>query len=142
MKNQGMNKYRKPNAFLYFLFRLVSKIISIFFFNLKIERNELKKVKGPYVIIANHESIIDFICLANVNKNRHHFVLSNSFYNSINIKFIFDGIRAIPKQQFQTTPTDLKLMKRDAISLTMSDVSFYTKLKNTFLKKTNKLTVG
>ena len=41
--------------------RYFVKLIAKFKFNLKIEKNEIKKLKGSYVVIANHESSIDFI---------------------------------------------------------------------------------
>lgn len=102
---------RKPNIFLYRLFRLISLIICKLFFNLKFKRNEIKNKKGPYVIIANHESAIDFLPMCCANINRMQFVISNSFYQSLKINKLIKSCGVIPKQQFQTTMVDLRKMK-------------------------------
>lgn len=109
----GVNyKTKKPSVFYYGLFRILSLILSKFAFNLKVQRNEIKNKKGPFLVIANHESFIDFINLAACNRNRMHFVVSNSFYQSLPINPILKRTGVIPKQQFQTTMEDLKKMKR------------------------------
>lgn len=110
-KKKNVNKYKKPNWFIYHFFRFLCVLISKFIINTKIEKNELKKVKGPYVIIANHESVIDFINIAIINRNRIHFVMSSSFYHGMKLNPYLKLIRVIPKQQFQTLPSDLKAMK-------------------------------
>ena len=106
------NKYKKPNPFVYGIFVFLCKIISKFKFKLKIKRNELKGKKGPYIVIANHESAIDFINLAAAVKKRVHFIISYSFYSTVGIRGIMDACGLIPKQQFQTTPLEIKKMKQ------------------------------
>ena len=105
------NKFKKPNWFLYFIFRLLSKIISKLKFNLKIQRNDIKKVKGPYILLCNHESVIDFLNIVCCTKRRFTIVISNSFYQSLKINPLIRRLQVIPKQQFQTTPIDIKKMK-------------------------------
>lgn len=107
-----MKKYKKPNFFVYGLFKLISKFLSKFVFNLKVVRNETKGVKDSYVIIANHESAIDFIALAAASKRRVNFVISNSFYQSLPINPLLTACGVIPKQQFQTTISDMRKMKQ------------------------------
>lgn len=102
--------YKKPNWFIYLIFVLCSKFYSRFVLNLKIKRNEMKKHKGSCVVIANHESVIDFMTLA-ANFPKSHFVISSSFYNTLPIQKLMDSVGVIPKQQFQTSPKDLKMMK-------------------------------
>ena len=110
MKN-NKNKFKKPNVILYGLVLFVAKIITKVKFNLKIEKNEVKKAKGPYIIIANHESIIDFINMVCCTNRRLTFVISNSFYQSMKIQKLLKMFGVISKQQFQTNPSDLKKMK-------------------------------
>ena len=110
MKNTT-NNYRKPNPIIYGIFTFMSIILSWLKFNLKIEKNELKGVKGPYVVIANHESALDFVNVARAIKKRAHFVISNAFYNTFPFRFIVERVGLIPKNQFQTMPSDLKKMK-------------------------------
>ena len=108
MKSYEVNK---PNVFFYGIFRIASLIASAFLFNLKVKRNEIKNKKGRYIVIANHESFIDFINLCSCNRNRMHFIVSNSFYQSLPINPILKKCGVIPKQQFQTSIEDLKKMK-------------------------------
>lgn len=107
-----MNKSNKPNFFIYGVFKLTSKIISKYIFNLKVVRNELTKKDNSCVIVANHESAIDFIALAGASKHKINFVISNSFYQSLKINPFLKSCGVIPKQQFQTTISDLKKMKK------------------------------
>ena len=102
---------KKPNIFVYGLFKMLSDIISKLFFNTKFIRNEIKNKKGPYVVIANHESMIDFLPLCSANINRMQFVISNSFYQSLKINKLIEACGVIPKQQFQTSMVDLRKMK-------------------------------
>lgn len=112
MKKRGEQKFKKPNLFVYAIFYTLSKILSKLVFKLKVYRNELKKVKKPYIIIANHESSIDFITLAGSIRRRLNFVISNSFYQSLKVNPFLKACGVIPKQQFQTNPSDMKKMKR------------------------------
>lgn len=106
------NKFQKPNPVVYFIYRLICKFIAKFIFNTKILRNEAKGVKGSYIVLANHESQIDFINLSVAMRRRTHMVISNSFYQTLSIKPLLDMIKVIPKQQFQTSPADIKKMKK------------------------------
>ncbi len=101
----------RQNMFFYRIARIVSWIVATFIFKRKILRNEIKGKKGPFVIIANHEAALDFVNLIGVTKKPMRFVISNSFYNSLPLTKFFDKIGVIPKQQFQTTASDMKKMK-------------------------------
>lgn len=108
MKKKG---YKKPSWFIYhFIFKVGSKFYAKFKLNLKVLRNEVKRKKGPYVVIANHESVIDFMTLGSIMP-RSNFVVSSSFYNTMPIKKLMKKSGVLPKQQFQTSPSDLKRMK-------------------------------
>ncbi|MBP5342425.1 1-acyl-sn-glycerol-3-phosphate acyltransferase [bacterium] len=108
--------YIKPNPIYYSLTRFASNILSKIYFKRKIIRNELKGVKGPALIIANHECALDFVNLIGAFKDRVTFVISKSFYESLSINPILKKIGVIPKQQFQTNISTLKKMKYAADS--------------------------
>lgn len=110
MKNKK-KKYSKPNAIIYSIFLFGCKIISALKFNLKIKKNELKNVKGGFVVIANHESALDFVNLARAMKRRTHFVISNAFYKTFPLSSVVEKLGLISKNQFQTAPSDLMKMK-------------------------------
>ena len=63
------------------------------------------------MLIANHECALDFVNLIGATKRPMSFVISNSFYNTLPVKGIMDQIGVIPKQQFQTSVSDLKQIK-------------------------------
>lgn len=109
MKKKSILK--KPNIFAYAIFHYGCKIFAKLKYNLKIIRNDLKRVKTPYVLLANHESGIDVVTLSGAIKRRAHFIISNSFYHTLGMRWCLDACGLIPKQQFQTNGTDMKKMK-------------------------------
>ena len=105
-------RYQKPNLFCYRLAQVVSWFVATFLFGRKILRNELKGVKGPYVVIANHEAALDFVNLIGATRRPMSFVISKSFFSTLPIQGFLKKMGVIPKQQFQTSADDLKKMKR------------------------------
>ena len=71
-------KYRKPNWFCYRIAQIVSWFVAAVLFRRKILRNEIKGVKGPFVVIANHEAALDFVNLIGTTYRRMTFVISKS----------------------------------------------------------------
>ena len=104
-------KYQKPNLLHYRIAQAASWIVATFIFRRKILRNEIKDKSGPFVVIANHEAALDFVNLIGATKRPMTFVISNSFYNTLPVKGFMNKMGVIPKQQFQSTVTDLKRIK-------------------------------
>lgn len=105
-------KRKKPNMFLYRLTQVISWFVAVFVFRRRIVRNEIKGKKGPFVIIANHQSALDFVNLIGITCTPMCFVISDSFYNTLPVKGVLKRLDVIPKQQFQTSVADLKRMKQ------------------------------
>ena len=105
-------KFRRPNFFCYLLAWAVSWVAATVIFKRKFIRNEIRKVKGPYVVIANHQAALDFVNVIGATPRRMSFVISKSFYSTLPIQGILKKMGVIPKQQFQTAADDLKKMKR------------------------------
>lgn len=103
--------YQKPNLFYYRFTQFAAWFLATGVFRRKILRNELRGVKGPFVVIANHQAAYDFVNLIGLSNRPMSFVVSNSFYQSLPIQDIMDKIGVIPKQQFQTNVSDLKKMR-------------------------------
>ena len=103
--------YQKPNLLCYRLTQAVSQVVASLIFKRKVLRNEIKGVKGPFVIIANHQAAYDFVNLIGMCSRPMTFVISNSFYQSLPIKGFLNKLGVIPKQQFQTNTTDLKKIR-------------------------------
>ena len=103
--------YTKPKLLYYRLAQAVCRIVGKYLFRPQVLRNEIKDAKGPYVVIANHQSMLDFLTLIGLTKRPMSFVISQSFYRSLPITGFLDKLGVIPKQQFQTTVSDMKKMK-------------------------------
>ncbi|MBO5927026.1 MAG: 1-acyl-sn-glycerol-3-phosphate acyltransferase [Clostridia bacterium] len=110
-KSKKKNDYKKPNIFLHPIASGIFKIFSALKFNLKITENHLKGVKGGFVVLANHESALDFVNVSRALNRRANYVISNAFYETLPLRPIVDAVGVIPKNQFQTLPSDLKKMK-------------------------------
>ncbi|MBQ6707327.1 MAG: 1-acyl-sn-glycerol-3-phosphate acyltransferase [Clostridia bacterium] len=105
------NEYKKPNLFFYRTAQAISNLVATFVFKRKIIRNDIKDVKDPYIVIANHQAAYDFVNLIGMCKRTMTFVISNSFYQSLPIKGVLDKLCVLPKQQFQTSLSDMKKIK-------------------------------
>ena len=104
-------RYRKPSLVHYRIAQLASWLFATVVFRRKVLRNEIRNAKGPFVVIANHQAAYDFVNLISLVWRPMSFVISNSFYNSLPITGFMEKMGVIPKQQFQTTVTDMKNMK-------------------------------
>lgn len=108
-----MNKdlYIRPNMIAYRGTQAMCFVLATFVFKRKFIRNEIKGVDDPYVVVATHQCSLDFVNLINATRKPLTFVLSNAFFNSLPINGILKSLAIIPKQQFQTTVSDMKKMK-------------------------------
>ena len=102
---------KRPSRFHYAIARLVCRPFSAFLFKRKFYRNELRGKKGPYVVVANHQTALDFVNLIDATDVPLSFVISHSFYNTLPIRGFLSRMGVIPKQQFQTSIADLHDMK-------------------------------
>ncbi len=111
MKKARRELYKKPSLIHYRITQALAWLVSVFVFRRKIVRNEIKNVQGPFVVIANHQAALDFVNLIGAAKRPMSFVISYSFYKTLPVKGFMDKIGVIPKQQFQSSVTDMKRMK-------------------------------
>lgn len=105
-------KKAKQNMFFYRIAQLACGTVGLFSFRPRILRNEIKGKKGPFVVIANHQAVYDFVNLICATAKPMTFVISQSFYRTLPVRGVLDRIGVIPKQQFQTTLTDIHRMKK------------------------------
>ncbi len=111
MKRERQKLYIKPSLFHYRVAQALSWLAATFVFKRKFLRNEIKNAKGPFVVIANHQAALDFVNLIGATKRPMSFVISYSFFNTLPIKGFLRKMGVIPKQQFQSSVTDMKRMK-------------------------------
>jgi len=104
-------RYCRPNRFVYRFAQAVSWLVATLVFRRKIVRNEIKDKQGAFVVIANHQCALDFVNLIGMTRRPMTFVLSKSFFSTLPIQGILKKLGVIPKQQFQTTVSDMKKMK-------------------------------
>ncbi len=102
---------RKISKPIYYFTRFSTSLIARALFGRKFMRNELKGVKGPAVVLANHQAALDFANLYGASSHPMSFVVSSSFYNTLPISGLMSKVGVIPKQQFQTGPADMRAMK-------------------------------
>ena len=104
-------RYVKPNMAVYRMAQGVCWLVAKMVFRRKILRNEIRGKQGPFVVIANHQCMLDFVNLIGMTPRPMTFVLSKSFFSTMPIQGILKKMGVIPKQQFQTTVADMKKMK-------------------------------
>lgn len=104
-------KYRKPDWLVYQAAQAAAWLLSRFVYGCHVVRNELRGKKGAFVLIANHQSALDFVNLIGLTRRRMSFVISNSFFSTLPVKGLLEKAAVIHKQQFQTTAADLRAMK-------------------------------
>lgn len=104
-------RYQKPNLPVYRITQAISWVAAKLIFGCKIGRNDIKGKKGPFVVIANHQCMLDFVNLIGTTHRPMTFVLSKSFFSTLPITGLLKKLGVIPKQQFQTTVADMKNMK-------------------------------
>ena len=104
-------KSTKRNRFIYYLARGISRLAARFLFKSNVLRNEIKGKKGPFTIIANHQSALDFVTLIGATRAPMTYVISRSFYNTLPVKGAIERMGVIPKQQFQTHIDEIRKMR-------------------------------
>ena len=108
----GNNGFKKPNLFIYNLYRLISNTYGKLRYNIHINKNEAKSNKEGFVLLCNHESSIDFFSVGIAMKRRSVLVVSDSYFQTVSIKKLMAKCQVIPKQQFQSSTVSLRKMKQ------------------------------
>lgn len=111
MKKSHKKTFRHPNKFVVSLGRGISRFLCKFIYNVKFVRNELEGKTGRYVIIANHQSVIDVLPAYAAVPPKTHFVVSKSMVETLPIAHLIEMSGAISKNQFQTSALDMRRMK-------------------------------
>ena len=103
--------YQKPSLFHYRVAQGVCNVVATCLFHRRILRNEIKDAKGAYVVIANHQAALDFVNLIGATRRPMSFVISKSFFSTLPVRGWMEKMGVLPKQQFQTTVSDMKRMR-------------------------------
>ncbi len=104
-------RHAAPNPFYYGIARAVCNLAARLLFRRKFLRNEIKNASGSFVVIANHQTALDFVNLIGACRKPMNFVVSRSIFGTLPLQGFLSKLGLIPKQQFQTEVSDLKKMK-------------------------------
>ena len=99
--------YRFGSGLLYFYLK--------WFYGMRLDREEIKDLKGPFLAVANHQSLNDFGVVAwACRQAQMHFVISSHFFHNALYAKLFNFIGAISKRQFVPDPVSVRKMLRVA----------------------------
>ena len=101
----------KSNMTVYRIMKTIANAVANLIFKRKYLRNEVLGKSGAMVIIGNHQAALDFTTAVSITKRHITFVVSDSFYNTLPFKKCMGAVGVIPKQQFQTTLTEISKMR-------------------------------
>lgn len=111
-KNINEIKIRKPNAFFYYLIGYTLKLISKLLFRIKIYNKEVKNLKGPFLVVANHSSVADIaFTVSALLPKRLNIVTARDLFTWKPFKPFINKLGCIPKNQFALDIMSLKMMK-------------------------------
>ena len=102
----------KPNGFLYYTIAYIVKFLSKLLFRLKIDKKEIKGLKGPFVVIANHSSLADIaFTVSALLPHRLNILTSRDLFTWKLFKPFIERVGCIPKNQFAIDIMALKTLK-------------------------------
>lgn len=123
-KNEIIKK--KPNALLYYFFSLILLPYFKLKNNVKINNEEIKKLKGPYLILCNHPSRPDFIySIMSVYPTRVNVVAARYYFYNKLLNPLLKSLGVIPKNLFnpdiETIKSIISVIKNDGVVLMMPE---------------------
>lgn len=111
-KNINEIKVRKPIGIIYYPVLYLLKLVSKILFCLKIDKKGLKGLKAPYLVLANHASVVDIVfTLGAFLPQRLNIVTSKDLFTWKLFKPFIDKLGCIPKSQLSIDIMAIKTMK-------------------------------
>ena len=92
---------KRPNAMIYFLaYSLVYPALKVFF-RLKVERDGLEVPKGPYIVLSNHFTMLDFLLvMLSLYPHRLNAVTAQKWFLNKPLNKLLPIVGCIPKNMF------------------------------------------
>ncbi len=82
-------------------------------FGLKLDRSAMTDVKGPYLVVANHQSLFDFGIVSKAAlPEQLRFVISSHFFHNSLYNKLFRFIGAVSKRQFVSDTVSVRKVLR------------------------------
>ena len=99
-KKKGKDVIRKPSFFLYNVLGSIVKLFAFFYWGVRVDRKEIKGLKGPVLAIANHASTIDAVpVLSALLPKRFNLVAAKDLFTWKELKPFIKAFGAIPMTQ-------------------------------------------
>ena len=102
MKNeQARKKVKKPSGILYFLVYILIYPVLKIMFRLKVDRKGYRPPKGPFVVVSNHKSFMDFlVVMLSIYPIRLNAVAAQKFFLYWPLNKLLPVMGCIPKNLF------------------------------------------
>ena len=100
MSNKFRMASRRFNTFLKFVFGIYTRHL----FGYSIHNEQIKALKPPYIVIANHTNFWDPFLLSICIPGPVHFVTSDTYFRNPVLKFLLRYLGAIPKTKSLSDP--------------------------------------
>ena len=101
MKKSARNKIKKPNGFLYFIVYLLIYPVLKICFRLKVDRSGYSPPQGPFIVLSNHQSFMDFLlAMLAVYPRRLNAVAAQKFFFYWPLDTLLPIMGCIPKNLF------------------------------------------
>lgn len=96
--------YPRPAAWLYYFIVVVFAIAFKLFFGVRIRRDPaLRRIKGPLIVLGNHQCYLDPpIAGLAIYYRRLNSLASQNFFRKPVFRWVFNKVASIPKVQFRT----------------------------------------
>lgn len=100
MKKKDEIKVRKPSVLFYWFGAYVMKVFSYFYWHLRVDNKEIKKIKSPILAIAPHSSTLDIVpTAATLLPKRYNVVMGKDLFTWKQLRPFIKSFGAIPKDQ-------------------------------------------
>ena len=105
-----MKKVKRPNGLLYFFAYIFIYPLLKLFFRLKVDRSDYSSPDGPFLVVSNHASYIDFLlAMLTIYPRRLNAVAAQKFFLYRPLDKLLPIMGAIPKNLFDP---DIRPIKR------------------------------
>ncbi|MCL2201714.1 MAG: 1-acyl-sn-glycerol-3-phosphate acyltransferase [Oscillospiraceae bacterium] len=104
-KKKFSSKVKKPNFVLYFIIIVLLIPVMKLMFRLKIDRSGYTSPDGPFVVISNHASFMDFVVsMLSVYPHRLNAVVAQKYFFYKPLDWFLPSMGCIPKTLFAPDP--------------------------------------
>lgn len=90
-----------PDSFFNYFLRTLSRCLFRVFGKTKVLPNDVDKLEGSFLLLANHHSALDFNYVIQVSKKKHYALVANNYYRRLPILGkMFDKAGIITKKMY------------------------------------------